>query len=194
VAIFPNPFGTHVSAIALCECFYPDGKPTACNTRLRARQVFDQAKELDPWFGLEQEYVLMKNFRPFDWPVNGYPAPQGPYYCGNGPAAWGRAIALEHYDACLRMGIQMSGVNAEVMPSQWEYQVGPCKGIQCGDHVVMSRWAYLRIGEKYDVDISFDVKPIKGDWNAAVFTPTSAQLRPATQRTVLPTSRRASSD
>jgi hypothetical protein len=26
-------------------------------------------------------------------------------------------------------GIQISGTNAEVMPAQWEYQVGPCTGI-----------------------------------------------------------------
>jgi hypothetical protein len=26
-------------------------------------------------------------------------------------------------------GIQISGTNAEVMPAQWEYQVGPCVGI-----------------------------------------------------------------
>lgn len=34
-----------------------------------------------------------------------------------------------HYRACLYAGINISGINAEVMPSQWEYQVGPCPGI-----------------------------------------------------------------
>ena len=27
-------------------------------------------------------------------------------------------------------GIKISGTNAEVMPAQWEYQVGPCTGIE----------------------------------------------------------------
>jgi glutamine synthetase len=29
----------------------------------------------------------------------------------------------------LYAGIEISGTNAEVMPAQWEYQVGPCTGI-----------------------------------------------------------------
>jgi glutamine synthetase len=27
-------------------------------------------------------------------------------------------------------GIKITGTNAEVMPAQWEYQVGPCVGIE----------------------------------------------------------------
>ena len=38
-----------------------------------------------------------------------------------------------HYRACLAAGINISGTNAEVMPGQWEYQVGPCTGIEMGD-------------------------------------------------------------
>jgi glutamine synthetase len=30
----------------------------------------------------------------------------------------------------LYAGINISGTNAEVMPAQWEYQVGPCEGIE----------------------------------------------------------------
>ena len=37
-------------------------------------------------------------------------------------------------------GVKVSGINAEVMPGQWEYQVGPCTGIDSGDHLVMSRY------------------------------------------------------
>ena len=34
----------------------------------------------------------------------------------------------------------MSGVNAEVMPGQWEYQIGPCEGVDIGDHVWAARY------------------------------------------------------
>jgi glutamine synthetase len=29
----------------------------------------------------------------------------------------------------LYAGVLISGTNAEVMPAQWEFQVGPCQGI-----------------------------------------------------------------
>lgn len=44
---------------------------------------------------------------------------QGPYYCGAGAdKAFGRDIVDSHYKACLYAGINVSGINAEVMPGQ----------------------------------------------------------------------------
>ena len=44
---------------------------------------------------------------------------QGPYYCGVGAdKAFGRDIVDSHYKACLYAGINVSGVNGEVMPGQ----------------------------------------------------------------------------
>jgi glutamine synthetase len=168
VAVYPHPFLTlpH-SKVVLCECFFPDGTPTPDNTRYLARNIFDKALEKEPWFGIEQEYVLYRNGRPLNWPNPGFPAPQGPYYCGNGDLVWGRAIAEEHYQTCLQMGLLLSGMNAEVMPSQWEFQVGPCTGIQAGDHMTVARWVYLRLGEKHNIEVNFDAKPVQGDWNGS---------------------------
>lgn len=40
----------------------------------------DRVKEHQLWFGIEQEYLLNgKNGRPFGWPQDGFPAPQGRY-------------------------------------------------------------------------------------------------------------------
>ena len=50
-----------------------------------------------------------------------------------------------HYKACLYAGVSLSGVNAEVMPGQWEYQVGPCEGVDIGDHVWAARYIHVLV-------------------------------------------------
>ena len=46
-------------------------------------------------------------------------AQQGPYYCGTGAnKAFGRDIVDSHYKACIYAGINISGINGEVMPGQ----------------------------------------------------------------------------
>lgn len=53
------------------------------------------------------------------------------------------------------------------MPSQWEFQVGPCEGIHMGDHLWMARFLLVRIAEQFNVKVSFHPKPLQGDWNGA---------------------------
>ena len=54
-----------------------------------------------------------------------------------------------------------------LMFTQWEYQVGPCEGIEMGDHLWVSRYILSRVAEEFNVVVSFDPKPIPGDWNGA---------------------------
>jgi len=68
---------------------------------------------------------------------------------------------------CLEAGVTIAGLNSEVAPGQWEYQVGITKGIQCGDDMWMARYILLRLGEEFGLDVIFDPKPIRGDWNGS---------------------------
>ena len=174
VALFDDPFRGAPNKIALCETMTVDGKPTVTNFRYFARQIFGQDNGThEPWFGIEQEYCLMQPVGtglkwPYGWPFGSFPKPQGPYYCSVGSSNnFGRDVMDAHYKACLYAGVRIYGTNAEVMPGQWEFQIGTCKGIDIADHLWMSRYLLLRTGELFGLDVSFDPKPIVGDWNGS---------------------------
>ena len=154
--------------LVMCDTYTPAGAPIPTNTRARAERVFSDplvaAEEC--WFGIEQEYTLLDATTkwPVGWPVGGYPAPQGPYYCGVGAdKMFGRHIAESHYRACHYAGVNVGGLNAEVMPGQWEFQVGPCVGIDSGDHLWVARYILQRVCELTGtVVVTLDPKPVAG--------------------------------
>lgn len=169
VAIYPDPFRGLPNILVLCDTYNPDGSPNKFNHRADCDKVMTANKDSDPWFGLEQEYTLMDEYDwPYGWPKGGYPGPQGPYYCGVGTGkVYCRDIVEAHYKACLYAGVKISGINAEVLPSQWEFQVGPCQGIEMGDHLWMARFLLYRVAEEFGAKISFHPKPVPGDWNGS---------------------------
>jgi glutamine synthetase len=161
----------------MCEVYNPDGlTPHESNSRAQLRAVLDAgAAEQEPWIGFEQEYTLFDGNTPYGWPEDGFPGPQGPYYCGVGTKQiFGRALAEEHAEICLDAGLLFYGINAEVMPGQWEFQIGyrGVEGEDAGvlngsDHLWFARWLIHRISEAHDLHVSLENKPIKGDWNGA---------------------------
>lgn len=50
---------------------------------------------------------------------------------------------------------------------QWEFQVGPCTGIEMGDEFWISRFMLHRVAEDFGVIVSLDPKPVPGNWNGA---------------------------
>ncbi len=167
VFMCPDPFRKQNNVLVLCECLTKNSEPAKWNNRAWAKTIFDKVTKHQPWFGLEQEYVLYDNTtnRPLGWTyTNGPVCGQGKYYCGVG-TVFGRNIADEHLKKCL--GLKISGINAEVMPGQWEFQIGPCVGIDAGDQLWIARYILERICEKYNVTVNYDPKPVKGNWNGS---------------------------
>jgi glutamine synthetase len=67
----------------------------------------------------------------------------------------------------LYAGITISGTNAEVAPSQFEFQVGPVEGIDAADQLWIARYILEKISENYNMYIVYHPKPLDGDWNGS---------------------------
>ena len=164
-SIFKDPFRKNDNLLVMCDTWVDTNTPHKTNTREWANKLFSMKLNKKPWYGLEQEYFIFNNEskKIFD-----SDAKQGRFYCSVGTNnSINRVIAEEHLQLCLYAGVNISGINAEVAPSQWEFQVGPCTGINTGDHLWIARYILLRVAEKYNAVISFEPKPVKGDWNGS---------------------------
>ena len=166
-ALFKCPFRKGNNIIVWCETHKPDGTPCSNNHRQKASELFNKDLKQEPWYGLEQEYFIIDPQT--DMPLGFNPeGKQGQFYCSVGVRnTFGRRVADEHYQACLDAGVKISGINAEVAPGQWEFQVGPCEGIQAGDHLWIGRYLLERVAERNGVMVTFSTKPLEGDWNGS---------------------------
>ena len=169
MVLYQNPFRKTKGAIVLCETFTPNNKPTKENTRRNAVHIFEKYKNLNPLFGLEQEFFFYKNNQPNYFTIHDNPESQGDYYCGVGGK---NIVSIERQCAeeCLLnavfAGIQVTGMNVEVAPSQWEIQL--CSNsIKAADQLILLRYIINRTAEKYGLYMNIDPKPIQGDWNGS---------------------------
>lgn len=168
VFVCPDPIRGGDNKLVMCEVLLTDMTPHPSNTRAACAEVAEKYAAFEMWFGIEQEYTLFQGSRPLGWPPNGFPAPQGGYYCGVGAdEVFGRELVERHLDACMKIGLSISGINAEVMPAQWEFQIGPVGTLQVSDQLWVARWLLYRLGEDLGISATLDPKPVRGDWNGA---------------------------
>jgi glutamine synthetase len=161
VRVVADPVRTQ-AFLVMCEVLNADFTPHETNHRDKLKT------DSDAWFGFEQEYTLIKNGKPLGFPKDGNPDPQGMYYCSVGTRnVNGREIAEEHLDTCLSAGLQVTGINAEVLLGQWEYQLLGKGNHIAGDDLWLSRYLLHRICEKYSVHVEFHPKPVLGEWNGS---------------------------
>ena len=142
--------------LILCETYNENDQPHETNTRFLAKNIFEKNLELYPWYGLEQEYFI-------DSPINNCNSvvEKGLHYCGHTNSNIDRVIVEQHLQACLNIGLSISGINAEVVERQWEYQIGPVCGIDAGDQFIIAKYLIIKIAEKYGAYINFHPKPYK---------------------------------
>jgi glutamine synthetase len=183
VFVVNDPFRGGFNKLVLCEVLNPDGTPHVTNQRHKLSQLvsnlnISNIKSESDWFGWEQEYTLTHKPKSkfsegeglplgfeSDYKTNS-PRPQGDYYCGVGSdTVVGREIVERHMDMCMETGLDISGINAEVLLGQWEYQIGPVMALEGSDQLWMSRYILQRVAEQWDVNVSFHPKPLQGDWN-----------------------------
>jgi glutamine synthetase len=168
VFVCHDPVRGGENKLVMCEVLTIDMKPHPTNTRAACAEIASKYASHDMWFGIEQEYTFFDGVKPLGWPSNGFPAPQFGYYCGVGSdEVFGRAIVEEHMDACIAAGLKFAGINAEVMPAQWEFQIGPASPLEASDHLWVARWLLYRIAEDHGASATLSPKPVKGDWNGA---------------------------
>ena len=165
VAIYPDSSRRN-AFLVMTEVLNADGSPHESNGR-----VLIEDDDNDFWFGFEQEYFLWdpETNMPPGFPLGGYPAPQGPYYCSVGARnAHCRQLVEEHLDVCLDAGINIRGINAEVAAGQWEFQVFAKGARNAGDQVWVARYLLERVGEDYGLAIQWHPKPLgQTDWNGS---------------------------
>ena len=167
-ALFKDPFrviGDTICYLVLCDTYKSNGEPTETNRRHKANILFDALTEEKPWFGLEQEYFFTSyqcdNKNTFLNKIS-----EGYHYCGIAQNINQRIIVEKHLQMCIEAGIQISGINAEVVNDQWEFQIGPCEGIQAGDHLIIARYILERLAQQIECYINYNPK-IKSDENGS---------------------------
>ncbi|MFO7869673.1 MAG: glutamine synthetase beta-grasp domain-containing protein [Bacteroidales bacterium] len=166
--IFICPDPARINAyLVMTEVLNADGSPHSSN----ARATID-TKDDEFWFGYEQEYFLMDmdTNLPLGFPKNGFPAPQGPYYCGVGARSmYGRDIVEEHFDLCLEAGLNIEGINAEVACGQWEFQIFSKDAQRAADEIWVARYLLERTAEAHGVYVEWHPKPLgsEADWNGS---------------------------
>jgi len=179
VQIYKNPFIKFIkSYLVLCECLNSDLTEHQTNTRYNCSITSEKYKNEQFLFGIEQEYTLFERNTnnlsidgcnlPYMWKEHNNPelGKQNPYYCSiGGDRAFGRRIVNKHLEYCLEAGVNICGTNAEVMASQWEFQIGICDALRVSDDLWIARYILQRITEEFNCWVSFHPKPYKGDWN-----------------------------
>ena len=134
------------------------------------KKIYYDTLQSKALFGIEQEYIILsidnklfdydkanKSDSDYDYDSE-YKSNQ--HYCSSGTnKAFGRQLVMEHLSKCLEAGLLIGGINSEVTPSQWEFQIGPLNAFEVSHQLWLARYILVQVAEKYNAKISFHPKP-----------------------------------
>jgi glutamine synthetase len=152
VAIYPSCF-EGIDYLVLCETWTEYG-PHESNTRQR----FLSHNRAGSRFGFEQEFFLNTAT-----PVS-LDTVQKDFYCGVG-APIGRPVIMKALARCIKSGLHITGMNAEVAPGQWELQIDDI-GVKACDGLWILRYILTRTAEEMSCTINLHPKPVL-TWNGS---------------------------
>lgn len=171
----PKQTSSMPKILVLCEVYSDNVTPHSTNQRAICKSMYVNHKQTfnkEAWFGLEQEFFFFDKHtkKPYMWDTKKTLNPeQGEYYCGlNRCFPKERIIMDSLYSICLDLGIPIHGINQEVAPSQWEYQIGPCIAPDIADYMIFAKYILFMLCEEHELYAVFNPKPIKGgEWNGS---------------------------
>jgi len=119
-----------------------------------AENQFKKIPNKKPWFGVEQEFFILDKHGKCLTHES-----KGNHYCGVGHShPIERKIMDDFLHEVIHLGIHISGINQEVAPGQWEYQIGPVEGIDAAHELFICKYLINKIAEGYGCCICFDAK------------------------------------
>lgn len=132
--------------LVLCDLWVNKVTPHVSNTRVKAHEIMNKYSVFEPLFGLEQEFFIK------------HPEQNsGNFYCKEN-TQYGRKCIEEIFEKCLRAGLKITGMNAEVAPFQWEIQV--CNtGIKACDELLILRYILHRCLPQWGYELILHPKP-----------------------------------
>ena len=124
VRVVRDPIRGGSNILVLCEVMHANGKPHETNHRAALRDVLDRGADRKMLGSALNKNTHSSVTKHLGWPSNGYPAPRDLSLFSWRIGRIRPNSLSRHTDACLDAGLLFFGTNAEVMPGQWEFQIG----------------------------------------------------------------------
>jgi glutamine synthetase len=154
IRTFLNPFINGLLVLSDVYIYTDNGKliPHPKNNRTKLVEYMDIIDNQELVLSIKQYYYILDfSGKPYGFIKE---PKQGKLYCGNKNSnITTRSFAEEHLKLCLKSGLTITNINAEIGPSQWRFIIGPLKGISACDELWIARFILYRLAEKSNIII-----------------------------------------
>jgi len=166
--LFNDPFNTSTEIckylLCMCEIFNQDGKPYFINNRYKLYEIInaigeDKIKEDEPLFSMQQEYFIVDSLNSNALYRNNSNNSNNSNNCCVGyELNYGRIIAMEHMNYCVKAGIKLNEIKSILGYGKWSYRIDFYSPFEICDNLWITRYILQRIGELHKVSIHFNIK------------------------------------